>query len=415
MSATQGLNTPLERVDVFLAVRRAAKPARRAAFSLALPLILFLAVVFVLPIVLLLKTSVDNSEARAVLPQTYAALQDWDGTSLPQETVFAALAADLAQAQKDHTAAGLGKRLNYEVPGMRSRMVSAARLAANMDSGPYREAFLAGDAEWGSPALWSVIKRNRHAVTPYYLLTAVDLAQGPDNSLQRVADDQAIFLGVLWRTLMVAASVTVLTLILGYPVAYMLTIAPPAVARIMMLMVLLPLWTSLLVRTTAWVVLLQTDGIINDLLMTLGLTGHRLQLIFTRFGTVAAMTHIQLPFTILPIYSVMRSIAPTQLRAARSLGASPFSAFWRIYAPQTVPGVMAGCLMTFILALGYYITPALVGGPGDQMVSNFISVYINRDLNWGLASALGVVLLSVTLGIYFIFLRLVGADKIKLG
>jgi putative spermidine/putrescine transport system permease protein len=149
--------------------------------------------------------------------------------------------------------------------------------------------------------------------------------------------------------------------------------------------------------------------------MTLGLTSERLQLIFTRFGTVTAMTHIQLPFTILPIYSVMRAIPVTQLRAARSLGAPPLSAFWRIYAPQTLPGVMAGTLMTFILSLGYYITPALVGGPSDQMVSNLISTYINRDLNWGLASALGVVLLSVTLGIYFVFLRLLGAEKIRLG
>jgi putative spermidine/putrescine transport system permease protein len=215
--------------------------------------------------------------------------------------------------------------------------------------------------------------------------------------------------------LFVAGLVTLFTLILGYPVAYVLTNAPKANGGIMMLMVLLPLWTSLLVRTTAWVVLLQSDGIINDVLMTLHLTGERLQLIFTRVGTVIAMTHIQLPFTILPIYSVMRSIPATQLRAARSLGAPPSSAFWRIYAPQTMPGVVAGCLMTFILSLGYYITPALVGGPRDQMVSNFISVYINRDLNWGLAAALGVVLLVVTLAIYLLFLRLVGADKIKLG
>ena len=178
---------------------------------------------------------------------------------------------------------------------------------------------------------------------------------------------------------------------------------------------LLPLWTSLLVRTTAWVVLLQSDGVINSILLTLHLTAEKVQLIFTRVGTVTAMTHIQLPFTILPIYSVMRSIQPTQLRAARSLGAGPTSAFWRIYAPQTVPGVVAGCLMTFILSLGYYITPALVGGPQDQMVSNFISTYINRDLNWGLAAALGVVLLIVTLAIYGLFLRLVGADKFKLG
>jgi putative spermidine/putrescine transport system permease protein len=184
----------------------------------------------------------------------------------------------------------------------------------------------------------------------------------------------------------------------------------------MMLMVLLPLWTSLLVRTTAWVVLLQSHGVINDILLSLHLISERVQLIFTRVGTVAAMTHIQLPFTVLPIYSVMRAIPQGQLRAARSLGAPATSAFWRVYAPQTLPGVIAGCLITFILSLGYYITPALVGGPRDQMVSNFIADFINRDLNWGLASGLGVVLLVATLAIYLLFLRLVGgADKIKLG
>jgi putative spermidine/putrescine transport system permease protein len=405
----------IERIRTFVAVRRAARPARRAAFSLALPLVAFLVLAFIAPILYLLVTAVNNPETKTVLPQTLTALQAWDGTSTPEEAVFAALAADLKQAQTDRTAALVGKRLNYEISGMRSKVLGAARMAATLDSGPYREKFLANDPIWAEADTWAVIQRNGAGLTPYYLLTAVDLKQAPSGALQRVADDQAIFLPILWRTLVVAGMVTAFTLILGYPVAYVLTIAPKTIAGIMMLMVLLPLWTSLLVRTTAWVVLLQSDGVINSILLTLHITAEKVQLIFTRVGTVTAMTHIQLPFTILPIYSVMRSIQPTQLRAARSLGAGPTSAFWRIYAPQTVPGVVAGCLMTFILSLGYYITPALVGGPQDQMVSNFISTYINRDLNWGLAAALGVVLLIVTLGIYGLFLRLVGAEKFKLG
>jgi putative spermidine/putrescine transport system permease protein len=405
----------IERINIFMAVRRAERPARRAAFSLALPLVAFLLVVFVAPILYLLVTAVGNPETREVLPKTLVALESWEGTSAPAEPVYAALAADLKVAKDNSTAALLGKRLNYELSGMRGRVLAAARMVDRLDAGPYKEKFLELNKDWGSPEVWAVIKRNGSALTPYYLLSAVDLKQNPDSSLGRVAGDQAIFLDVLGRTLFVAALVTLFTLVLGYPVAYVLTIAPKAVAGIMMLMVLLPLWTSLLVRTTAWVVLLQSNGIINDALMALHLTSERLQLIFTRVGTVTAMTHIQLPFTILPIYSVMRSISTAQLRAARSLGAPPLSAFWRIYAPQTLPGVVAGCLMTFILSLGYYITPALVGGPRDQMVSNFIAVYINRDLNWGLASSLGVALLVVTLAIYLLFLRLVGADKIKLG
>ena len=405
----------IERINVFMAVRRAERPARRAALSLALPLVVFLLVVFVAPILYLLVTAVGNPETREVLPRTLVALEGWDGASTPAEPVYAAFAADLKVAKDNSTAALVGKRLNYEISGMRGRILAAARMVDRLDVGPYKERFLELNKDWGSPDVWAVIKRNGSAFTPFYLLSAVDLKQNPDNSLGRVEGDQAIFLDVLGRTLFVAAVVTLFTLVLGYPVAYVLTIAPKAVAGIMMLMVLLPLWTSLLVRTTAWVVLLQSNGVINDALMALHITSERLQFIFTRVGTVTAMTHIQLPFTILPIYSVMRSIPTTQLRAARSLGAPPISAFWRIYAPQTLPGVFAGCLITFILSLGYYITPALVGGPRDQMVSNFIAVFINRDLNWGLASSLGVVLLVVTLAIYLLFLRLVGADKIKLG
>jgi putative spermidine/putrescine transport system permease protein len=409
-------NSPdMDRIHTFVAVRRAARPSRHAAFSLALPLIAFLVAAFVAPIFYLLVTAVDNPETRTVLPRTLEALEAWEGATLPDEAVFVALAADLKQAAGDRTAALVGKRLNYEVAGMRSKVLAASRMAEGLDTGPFREAFLEQDEVWGEIDTWAVIKRNGVGLTPYYLLTAVDLKQPPSGGFERVDADQAIFLPILGRTLLVAGLVTACTLILGYPVAYVLTIAPKAVAAVMMLMVLLPLWTSLLVRTTAWVVLLQSDGVINSVLMSLHLTTEKLQLIFTRFGTITAMTHIQLPFTILPIYSVMRSIQPTQLRAARSLGAGPTSAFWRIYAPQTLPGVVAGCLMTFILALGYYITPALVGGPQDQMVSNFIATYINRDLNWGLAAALGVVLLIVTLAIYGVFLRLVGADKFKLG
>ena len=411
---TLALPTPLRPATLGRAVRKANRPASRAAFSLAVPLLLFLLVTFVVPIASLFTKAVDNPETRSVLPATVSALDAWPGTGVPDEAVFAALAQDLARAARERTAAGLGKRLNYEIPGARSRVMSAARAASTMQP-PFKAAFLKIDPTWGDPLLWATIKRDGRRFTPSYLLAAVDLQQSADGAIVRAPADQRIFLGILGRTLFIAGLVTLLTLVLGYPVAYALTLAPPLLAAGMMLCILLPLWTSLLVRTTAWVVLLQTNGVINDVLLALGLTGERLQLIFTRFGTVVAMTHIQLPFTILPIASVMRTIPVAHLRAARSLGAPPAAAFWRVYAPQTLPGVMAGGLITFILSLGYYITPALVGGPNDQMISNFISIYINSDLNWGLASALGVVLLVVTLGIYAVFLRVVGADKLRLG
>lgn len=397
------------------AVRQADRPGRRAALSLSMPLIGFLLLAFLLPIGFLLAAAVKNPEVRQVLPATLTAMQDWSGDDLPPDPVFAAFGRDLQLAAEARTAAMLGKRLNYELPGSRSAVLAASRLAQKTSPENFRQVLLDLNPIWSDPAIWQIIRNNNSAYTSYYLLAALDLEKDAAGKITRADPEQAIFLSVLGRTLLIAGLVTAGTLILGYPVAYALTIAPRGIAGLMLLMVLLPLWTSLLVRTTAWVALLQTDGLINDMLLFLGLTSERVQLIYTRLGTLTAMIHIQLPFTILPIYSVMRAVNPTHLRAARSLGAGPFAAFWSVYAPQTLPGVVAGCLMTFILSLGYYITPALVGGPNDQMVSNLISVYINRELNWGMAAALGVVLLSVTLAIYLLFLRLVGAERIRLG
>ena len=415
MTQTMSLVAPTSAASLGAALRRAERPNRLKAFSLALPALLFLIVTFAAPIGVFLTTAVRNPEVRTVLPQTIAALSDWDERSTPGEDAFAALAADLARAKDENTAAALGKRLNYESAGMRSRIMSVVRHLNDFREGALVPQFAALDPAWTSPDLWAIIKRNAGAVTPYYLLTSVDLGQNAAGSIERVPESQAVFLDILGRTLWIAGLVTVATLVLGFPTAYVISLAPARIAGFLLLLVLLPLWTSLLVRTTAWVVLLQTDGVINQALLALGLTTEKLQLMLTRFGTVTAMTHIQLPFTILPILSVMKSIPEGQLRAARSLGASPHSAFWRVYAPQTLPGVAAGCVMTFILSLGYYITPALVGGPRDQMMSNFIATYINRDLNWGMAAALACLLLVMTLSIYLLFLRLIGAERIKLG
>lgn len=415
MAETMSLSTPSSCAELGAALRRAERPNRLRALALALPALLFLLVTFGAPIGIFLATAVRNPEVREILPETVEALDRWDGQSLPSEETFTALVADLRRAGENNTAAALGKRLNYESAGMRSRIMSAVRNLGSFEPGPLAPQFAALDPAWADTDLWAIIKRNAAPVTPYYLLTTVDLGQDASGAIVPVEGSQAVFLDILGRTLWIAGLVTAATLLLGFPTAYVISLAPARIAGFMLLMVLLPLWTSLLVRTTAWVVLLQTDGVINQTLLALNLTTEKLQLMLTRFGTITAMTHIQLPFTILPILSVMKSIPEGQMRAARSLGAPPLSAFWRVYAPQTLPGVAAGCLMTFILSLGYYITPALVGGPRDQMLSNFIATYINRDLNWGMAAALACLLLLMTLSIYLLFLRLVGAERIKLG
>lgn len=410
-----GAEPGVDRTSLKTKLRRAERLNRARSFSLVAPLLLFVLAVFALPIGLMLVRSVENTEVREALPQTMLALQGWDGQATPGEDVFAAFAADLVKTQKDRTTALVGKRINYEVPGARSRFLKAGRLIDAGGGGPWKEKFLANDPDWGSVEFWAIMKRAGATFTPYYLLTSVDLRQDASGAVTTNFADQSIFLDIFGRTIWISFLVTLATLVLGYPVAHLLAILPPKHANMLMILVLLPFTTSILVRTTAWIVLLQSNGVLNDFLLALNITTERVQLIFNRFGTVLAMTHIQLPFTILPIYSVMKSIPASHLRAARSLGAGPLTAFVSVYMPQTLPGVGAGCLLTFILSLGYYITPALVGGPQDQMVSYFVALYTNREMNWGQASALGAILLLITLVLYAVFNRLVGIDKVKLG
>jgi putative spermidine/putrescine transport system permease protein len=396
-------------------LRQAERRERLKAIALIAPLFLFVVVTFLVPILVMLFNAIHDPDIKDTLPNTVVALSDWDGKDVPGEATFEALARDLKQAHKDKTVALLGKRMNYELSGIRSKVIASGRKLDKVEQGPWKEAVIAVDPVWNDLTTWAVIKRGSSAYTPYYLLSMLDLRQETDGSIVRVSPDRAIYVDILLRTIGISAVVTFFTLILGYPVAYLLATVPQRTASILMIFVLLPFWTSLLVRTTAWFILLQDNGVVNDSLVGLGLTDEPLRLIFSRFGTIVAMTHIQLPFTLLPIYSVMKTISPSYMRAAKSLGATPLTAFVRVYMPQTLPGVAAGCLLTFILCLGYYITPALVGGPTDQMVSGFIAEAINRENNWGKACAFGTILLVATLILYFVYNKLIGIDRMKLG
>ena len=402
-------------VPLKVKLQRTERRRKLKAVSLVLPLFLFIIVAFVTPICVMLFNAVHDNDLKVLLPRTAVALVQWDGKDLPDEAAYAALAEDLKDTWKDKTAALVGKRMNYEISGIRSQVTSSAREISKIEVGPYKAALIAINPLWGQIDPWAVLKRGSSAYTPFYLLRSLDFRYDSNNQVVPVPADVAIFRDIFVRTIGISLGVTLATLLLGYPLAYLLASLPVRISNLLMIMVLLPFWTSLLVRTTAWVVLLQQHGVVNDVLMALGILAQPADLIFNRGGTVIAMTHIQLPFTLLPIYSVMKTISPNHVRAARSLGAGPYYAFWRVYFPQTVPGIAAGCLLTFILCLGYYITPALVGGPTDQMVSYFVALYTNRELNWGMASALGAILLSATLILYFVYNKLVGVDRIKLG
>lgn len=396
-------------------LRRAGRRRRVEAWLLLAPLVAFLLLVFVAPIAGMLWRAVDDRDVAPVMPRTVAALAGWHGDALPGEDAFAALAADLAQARADKTLPAAARRLNYDQNGYRTVITNTARKLPDAPNGTWQQTLTALDPAWGKPEIWGAIARAAGPTTDFYLLAALDLRRDAAGAVLASPPDEAIYRQVFLRTFLVALSVTALCLVIGFPVAYLLATRPPRIANILMILVLLPFWTSLLVRTTAWVVLLQSNGVVNEILTGLGITDGPLQLVYNRVGVLVAMTHVLLPYMILPLYSVMRSIPPAHLRAAYSLGARPVGAFLRVYLPQTLPGIGAGALLVFILALGYYITPALVGGPADQMISWFIAFYTTSTVNWGMASALGLLLLVATLALYAVYARLVGADRMRLG
>ncbi len=401
--------------------------ARRRAFLLVAPLLALVLLTFVIPIGQLLHQSVYNpgfvehqdviSRERTPIMVNLRAWFDANppGT-VPDEAAFEALHADLIGLDEVRAAGMAGTRINYDLSGSRSLFTKSARRAEDMEP-PYRAALLDVDEDWADPKLWAVMRNASNAYTASFYLAALDRTRDVDGNVVRVPERGAIYVTLFTRTLVLSLLITFLTFLLGYPVAHLLATLPLRHSNLLMIFVLLPFWTSLLVRTTSWMVMLQSQGVVNDALVATGAIsdGNRIQMMYNQTGTIIAMTHILLPFMILPLYSVMRPINPSYVRAARSLGATSWTAFRRVYFPQTVPGIGAGALLVFILAVGYYITPALVGGADGQLVSNLIAFHMTKSLNWSLAAALASLLLGGILILYWLYDRLVGIDNLKLG
>ncbi|MCP5155917.1 MAG: ABC transporter permease [Ectothiorhodospiraceae bacterium] len=416
--ATEGLTTA-DGVSLKVSLARANARSRRRALLLVLPLLAFLTVTFVLPILDMLYRGIENSVVPETFTRTTAVIGQWDPDTaeLPPESIYEAMVGDLKEAYASKSLGSAARRLNYDLPGVSSLFRKSGRRANRIEEGPYKDALLKIDKAWGEPAIWRLLHRESGAYTASYFLAAVDMRYDEQGDVAPQPEYRQIYLRLFGRTLMLSVVITVLCLLLGYPVAYLLATLPLRTSNLLMVMVLLPFWTSLLVRTTSWIALLQTQGVINDLLVLVGIVSDdgRLQMMHNQVGTIVAMTHILLPFMILPLYSVMKTIPPSYMRAARSLGANPLTAFVRVYLPNTVAGIGAGSILVFILAIGYYITPALVGGQSGTLISNFIADHISTTLNWGLAAALGVLLLGIVLALYFLYDKIVGIDNMKLG
>ena len=485
--------TPLKRK-----LEQAMRVSRWRAFGLVAPLLAFILAVLIIPIIVFMSQGLYNPVYADLMPKSAESIRAWDGRSAPTEAMAEAMHADLVAARENKTIGKVATRVNQELSGTRSLFTKSARRAAKMEP-PYLEALHKADKKWERLETWQAIRVAATSVTPAYYLAALDFKFEGDGSVARQDEDRRIHVTLFLRTLEIALVVTIGAFVLGYPVAWLLANMPARRANLLLILVLLPFWTSILVRTTAWIAMLQGQGVVNDLMAFSGFnqvvlqfalifndyadlsvaslcandvntvlanpeTGlkalaerategttecaalmveafrnggeaaglaeaerlaenakswgygdERFSMIYNKFGTLVAMIHILMPFMILPLYSVMKTIPPSYLRAAKSLGASNWTAFWRVYFPQTIAGIGAGGLLVFILAIGYYITPALVGGQDGQMISNFIDFHMRRSLNWSLAAALGGVLLIFVLFLYWIYDRVVGIDKMKLG
>ncbi len=404
--------TPLK-----VSIARAMRRNKLIAMGLIAPLFIFILFSFLIPIVDMSLRSVDNSIIPRILPNTVAALETWDGKDLPPEEAFAALAADMTAGRENREIGKVATRLNYEASGMRGAVMGTSRRISKVEEGPYKEALIKANKAWGEQDTWLLLKRLSGEHTFGFYLNAVDLKYDVQGNVVAQPDFRQIYVNLFIRTFWMSMLITGLTILLGYPIAHLMATLPLRYSNLLMIMVLLPFWTSLLVRTTAWIVVLQSNGVLNDLLVWVGVVDDnaRPQMVYNQIGTIVAMTHILLPFMVLPLYSVMKTIPPSYMRAARSLGANQFTAFVRVYMPQTVAGIGAGSILVFILAIGYYITPELVGGTSGTLISNQIAYHMQSSLNWSLAAALGAILLGTVIALYFIYNRIVGIDNMKLG
>lgn len=390
--------------------RRRPRQRSLTAMLLVMPLMIFLLAIFIVPLGKILSLSIQDDDLPRIWPLVSSELREWD-RALPSEELFAALATDMKASQSARTTSLVARRINYAIPNGRTLISTTARKIASIDGIPprgWKDAFLQLDPAWGRLETWQVLYQASGPVSSFYLLAAFDRSMNASGHIVHAPEENSVYLDILQRTFGIAALVTIISLFLAFPVAYFLANGPKAWRSVVMGLVVLPLWTSLLVRTAAWVVLLQDQGLLNKALQWLHLTSQPLQLIFHRPGVIIAMVHVSLPYMVLPLYATMATIKPDYMRAGVSLGATPLLAFRRIYLPQTAPGVAAGCLLVFIMSLGYYVTPALVGGASDQMVSYFISYYTSEAVNWGLAGALALVLLVATLILYLVYSKVAG-------
>ena len=398
-------------------LKKAERRNKIKAFLLVAPLLLFLLITYIFPIGEMLTRSIDDKMVTNMLPKTFKAMESWDGQELPPEEVFASFLIDYKTLVKAKTQGKLDQRLNKEKNGFNSILKKLKRKMKKFEEGNYKEQIMSVHKRFADVSYWQAIKRTAPPYTVAKYLKAVDMVIDENGEIVKVEESRRIYTQLWLRTLEVAFFVTLFCFLMGYPIAHLLATIPMKYSNLLMICVLLPFWTSLLVRTASWMILLQQQGVVNDFFVMIGLVSddNRPEMMYNKVGTYVAMSQILLPFMVLPLYSVMKTVSPSLMRAGKSLGGTPFVSFWKIYFPLTISGIGAGSLLVFIIAAGYYITPELVGGASGKLISNSIAYHMKQTLDWSFASAMGLMLLVGVMAVYWIYNKLVGIDNIKLG
>ena len=410
-------------IPLKVSLKKTERKNKIRAFLLVFPLLLFIIVTFVVPIGDMLTRSIDDSQVNSVYGNTFEEYKKWDKEKdiLPPEAVYKALFEDIGYGEKIQVGKSL-TRMNYSKSGWKSLIKKTRReinkiIKSEKFPESYKDTLIEINEGWADPTFWYSMSQMLSESTPIYYWNAIDRTYDQDANIVRQPEERRMYVRTWIKTFKVSVYVTFFCLVLGFPVAHLLANLPLRYSNILMIFVLLPFWTSLLVRTTAWIVMLQQNGVINGVLVWLGILSDdgRIQMVYNQTGTIIAMTQILLPFMILPLYSVMKVIPKSHMRAAQNLGAKPAKAFMRVYLPQTIPGMSAGGLLVFVLAIGYFITPELVGGKDGQLIGHWIAYHLKTSMNWGLCSALGGILLAIMLVLYWLYDKIVGIDNIKLG
>ncbi|HEU0148453.1 MAG TPA: ABC transporter permease [Bradyrhizobium sp.] len=365
-------------------------------------------VFFVVPLVTMMSSAVSDPVATNALPQTARALAGWDRSTVPTAAQQAALVADIRALANDEQFGDLVRRLNSAQSGFRSLLGKTRRAV----DGASDLQLATIDPRWSDLSYWRTIgDAVASRWTDTNLLAAVDLERNAAGAVVAMPEGASANRLILIRTFMTSAIVTLACIAIGLPFAMVAASVQGWRRQALLGAVLLPLWTSLLVRTAAWYIVLQDNGLINATLKGLGIISSPIPLMFNRLGVVIAMTHVLLPFMVLPIFSVLIAIPKNLMPAAASLGAHPLRAFVHVLLPLSMRGVVSGALLVFMAALGYYITPALIGGANDQMISSVIAYYATAAANWGMAGALGLVLLAMTILLYAVYIRLASGGE----